>query len=155
MATTAHVAKAGHLVVMSEFLLRGYNVAMPEVDTGDDIFVVEDQEGQLWRIQVKTAIGKPMRNGCRAKFSIDTRQIYQKKKPDLFFLFAVRLERSWEYLLLARNELQTEHRNHGIGSASGDNVLITLRLTAQNAICSGRDWQAWRDNWSEWPEITT
>ena len=155
MATTAHVAKAGHLAVMSEFLLRGYNVAMPEVDTGDDIFVVEDQQGQLWRIQVKTAIGKPMRNGNRATFSVASRQISQEKKPDLFFVFAVRVEERWDFLLMPRKQLESEHENHGVGSPSGDNVLFTLRLTAQNALCSGRDWQEWGGNWSEWPEITT
>ena len=155
MASTAHVGRAGHLAVMAEFLLRGYNAAMPEVDTGDDIFVVEDQQGQLWRIQVKTAVGKPMRDGCRAKFSIALRQIETSKRPDLFFVFAVRLHGRWEFLLLSRDELHSEHATHGVGSPSGDNVLITLRLTAESAICSGRDWQAWRGNWSEWPEVTT
>ena len=38
-----YVGKGGHLAVMGEFLLRGYNVAMPEVDVGDDIFVVHDR----------------------------------------------------------------------------------------------------------------
>ena len=140
---------------MAECLLRGYNAAMPEVDTGDDIFVVEDQQGQLWRIQVKTAVGKPMRNGCRAKFSIALRQIETTKTPDLFFVFAVRLDGRWEFFLVPREQLAREYQDHGIGSSSGDNVLITLRLTAQTAICSGRDWLAWRGNWSEWPEITT
>lgn len=30
------------MAVMAEFLVRGYNVAIPEVDIGDDIFVVRD-----------------------------------------------------------------------------------------------------------------
>ena len=34
-----YLGKAGHLTVMSEFLTRGWNVAIPEVDVGDDIFV--------------------------------------------------------------------------------------------------------------------
>ena len=32
---------------MSEFLFRGYNVAVPEVDRGDDLFVVQDADGSL------------------------------------------------------------------------------------------------------------
>ena len=32
-----YLGKAGHLTVMSEFLTRGWNVAIPEVDVGDDI----------------------------------------------------------------------------------------------------------------------
>ncbi|MFN9688681.1 MAG: hypothetical protein ACK57X_07415 [Bacteroidota bacterium] len=40
---------------MSEFLTRGWNVAIPEVDVGDDIFVVQDDNGTLRRVQVKTS----------------------------------------------------------------------------------------------------
>ena len=40
---------------MSYFLLRGWNVAVPEVDVGDDIFVVDDKKGVFYRIQVKTS----------------------------------------------------------------------------------------------------
>ena len=38
------------MAVMSEFLDRGYNVAVPEVDIGDDIFVVHDGSGVYRRI---------------------------------------------------------------------------------------------------------
>jgi hypothetical protein len=40
-----YLGKAGQLLVMSEFLARGWNVATPEVDVGDDLFVIEDKEG--------------------------------------------------------------------------------------------------------------
>jgi hypothetical protein len=40
-----YIGKAGHLAVMSEFLMLGWNVAIPEVDTGEDIFVVQDDDG--------------------------------------------------------------------------------------------------------------
>lgn len=43
---------------MAELVSRGYNVAVPEVDIGDDIFVVRDRDGQLSRVQVKTANAK-------------------------------------------------------------------------------------------------
>jgi hypothetical protein len=33
-----YLGKAGQQAVMSEFLVRGWNVATPEVDIGDDIF---------------------------------------------------------------------------------------------------------------------
>ena len=55
MAGTGHVGKSGQLAVMSELLLRGYNVAMPEVDVGDDVFVVRDEEESVTRVQVKSA----------------------------------------------------------------------------------------------------
>jgi len=48
----SHFGMAGQLAAMSEFLLRGYNVAVPAVDVGDDIFVVDDREGLLSLVQV-------------------------------------------------------------------------------------------------------
>ncbi len=68
-----YIGKAGHLAVMAEFLMRGWNVAIPEVDTGDDIFVVQDENGTLRRVQVKTSM---------ATDRIGTRWVY---KP-LFFI---------------------------------------------------------------------
>ena len=47
-----YLGKGGELYVMSEFLARGWNVAMPQVDVGDDIFVVEDNQGIFQRVQV-------------------------------------------------------------------------------------------------------
>ena len=32
-----YVGRAGQMVVISEFLIRGWNVAVPEVDVGDDL----------------------------------------------------------------------------------------------------------------------
>jgi hypothetical protein len=53
-----YTGKSGQLAVMAELVSRGYNVAVPEVDIGDDIFVVRDRDGQLSRVQVKTANAK-------------------------------------------------------------------------------------------------
>ncbi len=46
------------MAVMAEYLARGYNVAIPEVDIGDDIFVVRDEIGEFSRIQVKSATAR-------------------------------------------------------------------------------------------------
>jgi hypothetical protein len=51
-----YVGRAGQMAVMAEFLARGYNVAVPEVDIGDDIFVVKDDSGDYSRVQVKAAV---------------------------------------------------------------------------------------------------
>ncbi len=47
--------RSGQLAVMAELLWRGWNVALPEVDMGDDIFVVRDRMEHFSRVQVKTA----------------------------------------------------------------------------------------------------
>jgi hypothetical protein len=118
MPTKAHVGKAGHLAVMAEYLLRGYNVAMPEVDEGDDIFVVHDGIGRLWRVQVKTAIGQPTRVGHRGKFAVGRKQLAKLKEPDLWYVFACRREAGWEFTVVPREVLHAEHIRHGAGSVS-------------------------------------
>ena len=42
---------------MSEFLYRGYNVAVPAVDIGDDVYVVEDRLGTTIEWTKSDAIG--------------------------------------------------------------------------------------------------
>jgi hypothetical protein len=151
MPGKGHVGKAGQLAVMAEFLLRGYNVAMPEVDIGDDIFVVHDREGQLWRIQVKTAVGKPTRRGHRGKFAVAEGQLRAKRVPDLFYVLSLRRGPAWEYLVIPRRELFDEHETFSAGSRSGDNVIFAIHFTEASVICSGRDWQPRRNNRAEWP----
>jgi hypothetical protein len=101
-----YFGKAGHLFVMSEFLLRGWNVAIPEVDEGDDIFVVKHEEGRLMRIQVKTSQAKLQRENFTATFSISTRQLDDATKDDIFYIFLVRNKDKWELpLIISRYDL--------------------------------------------------
>jgi hypothetical protein len=54
----AFFGRSGHLAVMSEFLHRRINVAIPEVDVGDDVFVVKGSDDTVTRVQVKAATAK-------------------------------------------------------------------------------------------------
>jgi hypothetical protein len=128
VAQSGYVGKAGHLATMAEFLLRGYNVAMPEGDEGDDVFVVEDQSGELWRIQVKTAVGQRRRKGWRGTYSCSLNQLQTEKKPDLFVVFALRRESTWEFLLIRRKVLRDEVETYQVGSRSGANVVLAVNF---------------------------
>jgi hypothetical protein len=70
-----YLGKAGHLYAMSEFLVRGWNVAIPEVDIGDDIFVVEDESGILRRVQVKTSTATERQSNFSGQFQIPATQL--------------------------------------------------------------------------------
>ncbi len=153
MAGSSYVGNAGQLVVMAEFLLRGYNVAMPEVDVGDDIFVVKHRGGQLWRIQVKTAVGKQRTYGYSGQFAITLSQLENPRDPDLHYVFALRKADQWDFLAVPRETLLTAHRDEGIGSVSGGNVILTLRFRETEVVCSGRNLQPYRNNWEAWPLI--
>jgi hypothetical protein len=95
-----YLGKAGHLAMMSEFLIRGWNVAIPEVDIGDDIFVVQDEKGTLQRVQVKTAASKPTKQGFRAQFSLSLRQLRNLSNILVHYAFLVRHNGQWSAPLI-------------------------------------------------------
>lgn len=45
-----HFGRAGEYYAMSELLLRGWNVAVPVVDVGDDAFVIDDRDKTTRRV---------------------------------------------------------------------------------------------------------
>ncbi len=153
MAKSSYVGKAGQLAVMAEYLLRGYNVAMPEVDEGDDVFVVENQSGELWRVQVKTLVGQRRGRNWRGTYSISLSQLEKERTPDLFYVFALHRESTWEFLLIRRKVLLREVQRYHVGSRSGNNIVLALTFQEHAILCSGRDWQEYRNNCSEWPII--
>ncbi len=149
-----YIGRAGQMAVMAEFLWRGWNVAVPEVDVGDDVFVVKDEGGDLWRVQVKTATAQPQWQGYSAQFSLSLDQLEEPRAPDLVYVFAIRGSMSWEpFIVIDRKTLWQEHREHGVGSASRGNLI--LRFTVQNVEmrCSNRDFTAYRNDWSRWPVL--
>ena len=133
---------------MAELLVRGWNTAIPEVDVGDDIFVVRDSDGNLRRVQVKTAVAKPLKSGYSAQFNISRSQLETPITPDIIFVFAVRLHSRWNaFVLLDQETLNAEYSLHGIGSEYKDRLTLRLRFTGASITCSGRDLSQYRDNW--------
>jgi hypothetical protein len=102
MEKRSHLGMAGHYAAMSEFLYRGYNVAVPAVDIGDDAYVVEDQKGAMWRLQVKTTDQPEERV---ATYLLSRRQLRDIKENELFFMFMARRQQRWRFILIARAQL--------------------------------------------------
>jgi hypothetical protein len=102
MEKRSHLGMAGHYAAMSEFLYRGYNVAVPAVDIGDDVYVVEDQMGTMWRLQVKTT-DQPEEKV--ATYLLSRRQLRDIKENELFFMFMARWQQRWRFILIARDQL--------------------------------------------------
>jgi hypothetical protein len=69
---TTHFGRAGEFFAMSELLLLGWNVAVPVVDIGDDVFVIDDNDKTTYRLQVKSA--QPSKKD-RWNFSISRAQL--------------------------------------------------------------------------------
>jgi hypothetical protein len=153
-----YLAQGGHLAAMSEFLCRGYNVAVPEVDVGDDIFVVRDADGDLKRVQVKSAVGRLLnrRGEYQGLFYVPEEQIVEPRRPELTFVFAVRYHDRWhDFLVIRRKELALLRRRHRLGGNPSARGALVLRFvfTALDVTCDGVSLQAYRNNWSGWPPL--
>src|SRR5690606_15916965 len=119
--------------------LRGYNVSMPEIDKGDDVFVVRDDTGAMWRLQVKTSLGTANANSRRYQFRIKNIAIQRPQTPELHFVFVMRKGvRTWRYLVMDRAVLRNYVNNQNMGSNGNDyhQLYVTLDNNG-NATCSG------------------
>src|SRR5215217_1738149 len=98
--------RSGQLALMAEFLHRELNVAIPEVDVGDDIVVVRDDNDQVTRVQVKTANAAELKEGGRftAQFKLPLDQL-EKGPRHLVYAFVVRRNGRWEEFVIVRRAI--------------------------------------------------
>ncbi|MCY3667140.1 MAG: hypothetical protein OXH81_15860 [Gemmatimonadetes bacterium] len=142
-----YTGQAGHLAVMAELLLRGWNTAIPEVDVGDDIFVVHDRNGDLRRVQVKTAVAKVHKYGYSAQFNLPLSQLQRQMTPDITYIFAVRLQGCWkDFVVIDRQDLE-RRRGDGMGSESKNSLRLWLSFKGTSIICSRLDLSQYRNDW--------
>jgi hypothetical protein len=139
---------------MAEFLLRGWNVALPEVDVGDDVFVVKDEDGDLSRIQVKTATSKPSGSAYSAQFAVGLSQLKTPRHPDLTYVFVVRHITNWgPYLIIARDKLDLEYEVNRVGSASKEQLILRFVYEPDSVRCGKHDLSVFQNDWSKWPVL--
>jgi hypothetical protein len=122
-----YLGKAGHLYAMAEFLMRGWNVAIPEVDTGDDIFVVEDDNNTFRRVQVKTATAKLKSKNYQVQYNIPIAQLKSISNVLLHYVFVVRYNDIWQKLVIIKQDtLWDYHEKQNLGSKSKDGAKLML-----------------------------
>jgi hypothetical protein len=150
-----YLGKAGQMAVMSEFLARGWNVAVPKVDVGDDIFVVRDSDGNLSGIQAKTGAAKEIRNGYSAQFSVPLKQLMFPVSPELTYVFSVRRsQRRESFVVIDRASLNKEYRFNNVGSRTRHSSLtLYMSFFQEKAVCSKRDFTAYLNKWDKWKQI--
>src|SRR5262245_26715242 len=119
-----YTGKSGQMAVMAEFLRRGYNVAIPEIDIGEDIFVVRDSDGDLSRVQVKAAIAKGKKR-VSGTFNVPLAQLRRLHEPELFYVFTLHHNGLWrEFVVIPRDRLEALHDVDGVGHISGENLVL-------------------------------
>ena len=154
MPGTQYVGKAGHLAVMGEFCLRGYNAAMPEIDKGDDVFVVNDATGAMWRLQVKTALGKPQKTSRAYQFRVRESAIQSPQTPELHFIFVMRKDGVWHFLVMDRSVLRSYVRNNSLGTPANDYRQFSMVFHDDGRlICSSTDLKNHLEDWATWPKL--
>lgn len=141
-----YLGKAGQFAVMAECLMRGYNVAIPEVDIGDDLFVVNDQSGNYRRIQVKTVTATrrftTAAPGYSAQFQVPLTQLKQAFTPDLIYIFATRFATDWgPFLVIPRDTLLDLYETQAMGAKTntrqGERVQFYITFgDDHSATCS-------------------
>jgi hypothetical protein len=136
-----YFGKGAENVAMSELLLRGYNVAVPMVDIGDDIYVVEDAQSNLVRVQVKSANCKKMEYGFAAHIRLQFWKMQRGKKTKLVYVFALRFETQWHFLVISQAQLEELVELHDIGWKKNGSIWFRFRYNATSGTfdCSGRD----------------
>ncbi len=107
---------------MSEFIIRGFNVAVPIIDDGDDV-VILDKESQVWRVQIKSSTAKERQDGhCSCEWYVPQAQV---RNPDgkvaLWYCLVTRHPKGYwsDFLILPRDELRFLIEKAGIGRGKG------------------------------------
>jgi hypothetical protein len=149
-----YLGKAGQFAVMSLFLVRGWNVAVPEVDIGDDIFVVRDENGEFVRVQVKTATGIKRQKGISAQFSVPIEQLKRQYLPELSYCFMVWYDEHWQFpVIVARDILANLYQSAAIGTVAANKLILYFSFQDGKVQCSGVDLTTYLNDFSQFPPI--
>jgi hypothetical protein len=149
-----YLGKAGHLAVMSEFLTRGWNVAIPEVDVGNEIFVVQDDIGKLKRVQVKTSTSTVRKTAFSGQFNISLTQLRDRRTDPVHYVFIVRNNDQWTKPVIIRQDYLLNHfENDKIGSEYNDNLNLYFAYSANKVECSGLDFSKYLSDFTDFPLI--
>lgn len=156
-----HFGRAGEYFAMSELLLRGWNVAVPVVDVGDDVFIIDDRDKATRRVQVKTSAAEALAGGrMRAKFQLSRAQLRLTQPIELFYMLLVRAETRWRLLVIPRVDLlrirDAPPGKPGRGAprksdeaAKVDELTLTIELAGNAVTGWGASLEPYLDRWPE------
>ena len=142
------------MTIMSEFLTRGWNVAIPEVDIGDDIFVVQDDNGTLRRVQVKTSTSTVRQSNFSGQFNVPLTQLKNIANIPVHYVFVVRHNEKWTKPVVIRQDyLLDPLQNDKIGSVHDGNLNLYFSYLTDKVECSGLDLSKYVSDFTDFPLI--
>lgn len=138
---------------MAEFLIREINVAIPEVDVGDDIVVVRDDNDEITRVQVKTAHAQERKQSDKFYAAFNVPIVQLAKGPlNLVYAFVVRRNRRWEeFIIVRRSVLEKLHTDYGALSGEDENRILGLTFTPDDVTHKSLSFQSFRSQFEPWP----
>jgi hypothetical protein len=144
------------MAALAEILMRQVNVAVPEVDEGEDVFAFHSGEPEVTRLQVKTANAEALKEEGRyaARVSVPLAQLRTKERVRLYYLFAVRLADRWtDFVIISHLDLDDLSRTEGVGYANQKAGELQLHLSfgPTSLVCSAHDLQSYRNAWNHLP----
>lgn len=167
-----YTGMSGQFFAMSKFLWRGYNVAVPAIDVGEDVFVVEAttdaNRGMLRRVQVKTAGIGTIQNGKKVvQFNLSRAQLNTfPSHGELYYMFITRWDdmnpaMDWRFILISRAELNEIRIKRSMSHKRGrkpkdddksqDQITMKIEFSEQDAQAWGQSLRNYLDRWSsEW-----
>jgi hypothetical protein len=156
-----YIGASGEFAVKSEFLIRGWNVATPEVDIGTDVFVINDNTGRAFRIQVKsTNISRYKRaKGFSFSINISTLQMRDGNRPDLFFVFPLRdisagTNGMWvHFMIFSLDNLYTLLSNIGYNLTIDKKLRLLFSHRNGKTTLKSTDTSQHLDKWDYWDKL--
>lgn len=107
MSEKSFFGMSGHYHVLSLFLRRGYNVAVPVVDVGDDAILINDAEHSTRRLQVKSGNpGRITEHSVEVAFYLSRKQLREPDGAPLFYMLMAWMWDRWSWVLIPRADLQ-------------------------------------------------
>lgn len=134
--------------------MLGWNVAIPEVDIGDDIFVVQDDNGTLRRVQVKTATSIERKKGFSGQFSVSVKNLRNVTNILVHYIFVVRHKDEWSKPVIIRQDYLLDlFENHHVGSEAKGNINFYFSFSDNKVNCSGVDFTKYVRYFTDFPRI--
>ena len=153
----AYTGRSGQRAVMAELLLLECNVAIPDVDVGEDVFAFRDGRAEVAHLQVKTAQATRYKKGegYAAKFGLPLKQLERPDNPPLYYALAVRLGRLWvDFLVICRGQVQVfwnASRSFGSENSRSGDLELYLQFRPGRVRCGAVELEGYRNAWEQPP----
>lgn len=146
--------------IKQRLLDRGWNVATPMVDVGDDLFVFRRAATDLARLQIKTGSAEDRDYGYSTRFMVRRDRIHASLDTPLFFLFLVDLgDDRGPTLTFPQSDFRDLVDDQNMGSETSETALqLYLGYRRgddgiEKILCSDIDVTEYADDLSYWPPL--